>query len=133
MSKTFTFSKLGKMGTMDEKYGQTYWAEVNEQITPVKFNSMNPDIKDTDTIEAEEILLKTSGKGIEYHQLKKVKVVLPPEGQKMMEAQLADATKPPTPSQLDRIEQKLDKLLSLNSPPQDRMDAPIYDLPESEN
>lgn len=73
--KQFTFSKLNKMGDFDEKYGQAYWGEPNEQLEPVKFNSMNQDITMGDTVTCEEVLLKTSSKGTDYHQLKKVKVV----------------------------------------------------------
>lgn len=117
MGKVFTFSKLVKFGEHDEKYGSTYWGETNEQLIPVKFNSMNQDIKEADTIEAEEVIIKTSTKtGEEYHQLKKVKVVLPAKAQEAMNAQLADAEIQtvriePTQPQLDRIEAKLDKLI----------------------
>lgn len=121
--KTFTFSKLSKLGEHDEKYGTTYWGEPNEQVEPVKFNSMNQDIIDTDTIEAEEILLKTSGKGIEYHQLKKVKVV------GGVKHEPGSETPPPPQETVDlltlltRIEAKLDKLLGEPDP----LDAPIYE------
>lgn len=115
--KTFTFSKLSKMGEFDEKWGVTYWGETNEQLEPVKFNSMNQNITYQDAIETEEVLLKTSSKGTEYHQLKKVRVVLPPKGQRAMEVQLSDAYST-TPSQLDRIEHKLDRLLGEDDAPE---------------
>lgn len=73
--KQFTLTKVTKMGDYDSKYGQRFWAEVNEQLEPVMFNSQNQDISVGDTITAEDVLLKTSAKGTEYHGLKKVKVV----------------------------------------------------------
>lgn len=118
--KQYTFSKLSKMGVYDEKYGQTYWGEPNEQLEPVKFNSMNQDITENDTIEAEEVLLKVSSKGTEYHQLRKVKVVVGSPT-----AHSDPHTPPPTPhganpsvgytdqvlERVIRIEAKIDGLL----------------------
>lgn len=72
--KTFKLSKVTKLGDMDAKYGQRYWCEVAEQLEPVMFNSMNENIEVGQTITAEEVLLKTSSKGKEYHGLKKVKL-----------------------------------------------------------
>ena len=122
MSKTFTFAKLTKMGDFDDKYGQRYWGEPNEQLVPVMFNSMNQNITAEDTIEAEEILLKTSGKGVDYHGLKKVRVVqgspasTTPNAPALAPAQegasfLTD--NPRIKDQLDRIEAKLDQILKL--------------------
>lgn len=73
--KQFTLSKVDKLGDADEKYGQTYWCETQEQLEPVMFNSMSQNISVGDSITAEEVLLKTSNKGKEYHRLKKVKTV----------------------------------------------------------
>lgn len=125
----YTFSKLAKLGEMDEKYGQSYWGETNQALKPVKFNSMNQEITAEDTIEAEERAEKRSGKGIDYYQLKKVKVVsMDARVQQAVSTQLADAGKP---TQLDRIEAKLDTILSYVGPSQpDPLDAPIYDTGE---
>jgi hypothetical protein len=69
----FTITKANRLGEHDEKYGQRWWAEVKEQKEPVMFNTMRmDDIEPGDVISAEEILLKTSSKGTEYHGLKKV-------------------------------------------------------------
>jgi len=118
----FTFSKLSKMGDFDEKYGQAYWGSPNEQLVPVKFNSMNPNITQEDAIEAEEVLLKKSSKGTEYHQLKKVKVVnrLQEVG-RVQQAPVLEAVGAPTAprptsdseilERLKRIEEKLDTLI----------------------
>lgn len=73
--KQLTLEKVNKLGEMDAKFGQTYWAETKEQLEPVMFNSMNENIVEGSTIEAEEVLLKQSKKGTDYHRLKKVKVV----------------------------------------------------------
>lgn len=135
MSFIYTFSKLVKLGEPDPKYGVTYWAEPNEQVTPVKFNSMNQDIKDSDTIEAEEVLLKTSTKtGNDYHQLKKVKVITPDSMRVAKPALEAMRNAPSTQSQLDRIEAKLDRVLSFTEiqtlAPIDPNDADITSVPD---
>lgn len=62
------------MGEKDIKYGQTYWAEVEEQSQPVMFNLMSGSPQEGDRITAQEVLLKTSSKGTEYHRLKKVTI-----------------------------------------------------------
>lgn len=119
--KTFTFAGLNKLGEFDEKYGQRYWGVTNEQLEPVMFNSMNQDISETDTIEAGEVFAnKKSTKGVMYTPLKKVKVVgsqsrgeTSPPATNEAKPQPADQTQLPdaAPSQLDRIEFKLDQLL----------------------
>lgn len=96
---TYKLDKVTKMGDMDAKYGQSYWAESSSELKPLKFNSMNENIKVGDTITAEESANRRSGKGTDYLQLRKVKV----EGAQ---------TAPQGSSQLDRIEKKLDKLIS---------------------
>ena len=63
------------MGEPDEKYGTTFWGETQEQLEPVMFNLMEGEPQVGDKITAEEVLLKTSKKGTEYHRLKKVKIV----------------------------------------------------------
>lgn len=72
--KQFVVKKASALGDKDPKYGQSYWCEVEEQIQPVMFNLMEGSVQEGDRITAEEILLKTSSKGTEYHRLKKVKV-----------------------------------------------------------
>lgn len=72
--KQLTISKVSKLGENDPKYGQTYWAEVDEQNEPVMFNLMTGSVQEGDVVTAEEVLLKTSSKGNDYHRLKKVKV-----------------------------------------------------------
>lgn len=104
---TYTFSGLAKLGDFDPKYGQSYWGTPNEHLKPVKFNSMNRGISLGDKITAEERTEKKSAKGIEYYQLKKVKVV---EGPTTTEKP-AERSVQGSQSQLDRIEAKLDKLL----------------------
>lgn len=74
MEKKFTIKKVNPLGDKDPKYGQTFWAEVDEQIQPVMFNLMNGTVQAGDRITTAEVLLKTSGKGTEYHRLKKVTV-----------------------------------------------------------
>lgn len=73
--KEFTVTKANMMGEPDPKYGVTWWAEVKEQKEPVMFNIMRQDnIEPGDVLTAEEVLLKTSAKGTEYHRLKKVQL-----------------------------------------------------------
>lgn len=106
MANKYTVNKISKLGEHDEKFGTRYWAEVNEQLEPVMFNSQNQEIEAGATITAEEVLLKQSAKGTNYHQLRKVKV---------NQGQTELATKEETEhDQLDRIEAKLDKLLALS-------------------
>lgn len=106
--KQFTFSKLTKMGEHDEKYGTSYWGETNEQLEPVKFNSMNQDITADDTIEVEDVLLKTSAKGTDYHQLKKVKVSHGEPARAIITGNIT-----PSESQHPEIMAKLDQILAL--------------------
>lgn len=119
MSFQYTFSKLSKMGEHDEKYGTTYWAEPNEDLTPVKFNSMNQNITLQDTITAEERAERQSNKGTGYYQLKKVKVS-GSQGTRDVPASHPVTKGSENPqdaavvSQLDRIEEKLDKLLGID-------------------
>lgn len=118
----FTFSKLAPMGDFDEKYGLAYWGEVNEDLKPVKFNSMNQNITVGDTIECEERVEKQSSKGTIYYQLKKVKVV----GSVPVNPALLEEPVPKTSAQLDRIEKKLDQLLALKE--DETMQEQINDL-----
>lgn len=74
MEKQFTIKRVNPLGDRDPKYGQTFWAEVDEQIQPVMFNLINGSVQDGDRITTTEVVLKTSGKGTEYHRLKKVTV-----------------------------------------------------------
>lgn len=62
--------KVSKLGEPDEKFGQRYWAETDS--TPVMFSS-NSEFGDGDSISYEESTSKTSAKGTDYLQLKKVK------------------------------------------------------------
>ena len=72
--KQFVIKKVNQLGDKDPKYGATFWAEVEEQAQPVMFNLMSGTPQEGDRISSEEVLLKTSGKGTEYHRLKKVKL-----------------------------------------------------------
>lgn len=75
MGFSYTFSTDPKpMGEYDQKFGQTFWANVNEMDMPVMFNSQERFIDLEDKIEAEEQVMKKSAKGTEYYRLKKVKV-----------------------------------------------------------
>lgn len=73
--KTFNISKINKLGEFHDTYGQSYWAEVHEQLMPVKFNSQLQDIGVGARISCEEWVNKQSVKGTEYQQLKRVKLV----------------------------------------------------------
>ena len=75
MSRQFLLTKVTPLGEADPKYGQTYWGEVAEQLEPVMFNLMNSSVEVGDRLECEDVLLKTSSKGKDYHRLKKVKVI----------------------------------------------------------
>lgn len=68
-------TSVNKLGEKDSKYGQKYWAEVNDSLTPISFNSQS-DFRVDDEITYEESARKVSKKGTEYLQLKKVKKVL---------------------------------------------------------
>jgi hypothetical protein len=119
--KTFNLIKIDKLGDFDAKWGQRYWAECSDQLEPLMFNSLNQNITIPATITAEEVLLKQSAKGTDYHQLKKIKVVEghPPET-------------PPSgnSSQLDRIEDMLKELLGRQSDLRDPFDPSIEDTDE---
>src|ERR1700685_1217291 len=104
----FTLSEVGKMGDADEMYGQAYWTKATDSDTPIKFNSKNLNIGIGSVIEAEEKVMKKSTKGTAYWQLRKVRV--------LEESQEPDATRitsEPTSSQLDRIEELLNKILQI--------------------
>ena len=62
------------LGEKDEKYGWTVWAEVNEQDTPVMFNTQRAGLVAGTQIVAQESEAKTSKKGVAYLRLKKVSV-----------------------------------------------------------
>lgn len=72
---TFTLSKVNKLGEFDATYGQRYWGEVTEDLTPVSFNSKHQDIKAGDMLAAEEKVMKKSSKGTQYWQYKKVRLL----------------------------------------------------------
>lgn len=63
------------MGDHDPKYGQSYWAYTHESQLPVKFNLMEGSVSDGQKITCEEAATKTSSKGTDYQQLRKVKPV----------------------------------------------------------
>lgn len=65
-------SKVSKLGDKDPKYGQKFWCEVTDSLTPVMFNS-NSDFQAGDTISYEESENKTTKKNTPYLLLKKVK------------------------------------------------------------
>jgi hypothetical protein len=97
--KTFTLKNPTQLGDKDPKYGQAYWSFTHDQELPVMFNLMEGDVGDGSVITAETVELKESKKGTEYHRLKKVNV--------QSQGSITNAQ----PSQLDRIEAKLDQLL----------------------
>jgi len=71
----YTVTDCKLLGDPDPKYGQTYWAEVEESNDPVKFNLMQRvDIMPGRKIFAEEKEDKTSKAGNDYTQLRKVKL-----------------------------------------------------------
>lgn len=125
MSFNFVLDKVSKLGDYDETYGQRYWCESPDEEKPLSFNSKE-DIELTETsgsinITAEERVEKQSKKGTVYYQLKKVKV----SGSAGQVTHLPEKVTPQTQgsenpqnaavlSQLDRIEEKLDKLLGID-------------------
>lgn len=73
--KILTATDIALMGELDPTYGQTYYGNVEEQGMPVRFNlKQQVDIMPGRKIFAEEYTVRTSGKGNEYMQLKKVKL-----------------------------------------------------------
>lgn len=72
---TFTLKDPKKLGDHDPKYGQSYWAYTHESQLPVKFNLMEGSVSDGQKITCEEAATKTSSKGTDYQQLRKVKPV----------------------------------------------------------
>lgn len=122
MSFQYTFSKEPlKLGDYDKQYGQTFWAEVNEHLQPVKFNIMSDRKLDLeDAIECEERVERKTAKGKDYYQLKKVKVTEAYSGDADPELvpEATGATPPghqntaalaitgPMKNQLDRIEKQ---------------------------
>lgn len=56
------------------KYGKSYWSYTYDSETPVMFNLLEGEVQDGTVINAEEVMLKTSKKGTEYHRLKKVRI-----------------------------------------------------------
>ena len=126
MTKILTAKEVKSMGELDPTYGQAYWGSVHEQAMPVKFNIKEVlDIPDGAKIQAEEYVMKTSGKGTEYMQLRKVKV----EGGSKQTAIVA----PPSDVMklLEIINSKLDEILSKIDPPikEDVVDEDIGDEP----
>ena len=69
----FTLKEPRKLGERDEKYGQSYWAFTHESQLPVKFNLMEGEVSDGQKITCEEATTRTSSKGKDYQQLKKVR------------------------------------------------------------
>lgn len=95
------------LGEKDEKYGYTLWASTDKG--DVMFNNQTGSVVAGTQITAEEANPKETKKGKPYQRLSKVKVVSMDERvQQSVNTQLADVGKP---TQLDRIEQKLDQLL----------------------
>lgn len=74
----FTIKTAFAMGERDEKYGQTWYATVEEMQFPVMFNLMEGSVQEGDQITFEEQSVQRfkSGKnqGKEYRRLKKVRV-----------------------------------------------------------
>lgn len=101
MSKIYTLKDPTALGERDPKYGQTYWSYTHDSNTPVMFNLMEGSVGDGSVITAEEVLLKTSSKGTEYHRLKKVH----PTGEQAITATKATDT--------ELILKKLDEVLEL--------------------
>lgn len=75
----FTIKTAFALGERDEKYGQSWYATVQEMTFPIMFNLMEGSVQELDkiTFETQEISKFKSGKnaGKEYRRLKKVKVV----------------------------------------------------------
>lgn len=119
-----------KLGEYDEKFGQSYWATVNEHLQPVKFNSKSQTIGVNDKITAEERSEKRSGKGTDYFQLRGVKV----EAVNKLSKEEAQKQEILSPTQLDRIEAKIDRLLGEEPKEEiyDRADPIITDIGEGE-
>lgn len=126
MAFTYKLDKVSKLGEYSETYGVTYWCEAVDDLTPIKFNSQNQDIKEGDTITAEERAERKSTKGTVYYQLKKVKVSdsqeanldRPNSETKSSESSQSVAGINPNIGYLDqvleriiRVEEKIDKLL----------------------
>lgn len=122
MPFTYTLTSVTKLGDNDPKYGQRYWVAAPESDLPMMFNSMSEDIDIGDTITCEETANARSAKGTDYLKLKKVRVAeqgthtSPPAQKPVTEPQNGsdkpngwDAAK--LFMQLNRIEEKLDKLL----------------------
>jgi hypothetical protein len=118
---TYQIAELSKLGEFDETYGQTYWVKVSDDLMPLKFNSKDQHIGVGDNIECEEKAMKKSNKGIEYWQLKKVRVV-----EAASPPQKSTAPSAESQTQLDRIEAKLDKLLGVD---EDLDSQAIDDMP----
>lgn len=112
--KSYTLNKVDKLGDYYEKYGQRYWAECDEQLEPLMFNSQNQGIEAGMKITADEVLLKTSAKGIEYHGLKKVKVDGQASPNAARVADIKDTETTDIKRQLERIERKIDRLLGVD-------------------
>lgn len=117
----FTITKATTMGQRDETYGQAFWCEVSEDLKPVKFNTTTyHQFVPGDKITCEESLNKRSIKGKDYLQLKKVQLVGESQPQGSYESQQDTQPQVRQPSagiheQLNRMEYKLDKLLSIDA------------------
>lgn len=124
MSFTYSFAKDPlKLGDKDPKYGTTWWGEVAEQLTPVKFNTMDDHqftVGDKITCE-EKVMRRTnpdpeSGKQPrEYEQLKKVKLLGVGNGTQERPTQQAATTGDTMLLELVKdLHVKVDKLLGVD-------------------
>lgn len=78
MPKTLTLTDPRMLGTYDEQYGQTYWSDAEDSNDPVMFNLMEKragGLMPGTVVTGAEWVMKTSKKGQDYIQLKKVRVV----------------------------------------------------------
>jgi len=117
---TFTLAKVNKLGDNDPTYGQRYWGEVSDDLTPVSFNSKQDGFTPGSTITAEEKVMKQSAKGTQYWTLKKVKLI---ESSQLLESSETPPERPYVPHtaidpkevlrQLTIINSKLDQLLGV--------------------
>lgn len=136
----YTIAKASQMGDPDPKYGATWYCETQEQLEPIMFNLMSGVVNVGDKVTCEEVLLKTSAKGNDYHRLKKVKVI--PGEQTHTEAPQPSFT----PTQGSIPESKIEQLLELvkennemlkqltyipNKPTDDSEDVDMSEIPFS--
>jgi len=65
-------SKISKLGEKDPTYGQKYWCEVMDSLTPLMFNSQQ-EFQAGDDVTYESSEPKKSSKGTDYLLVKKVR------------------------------------------------------------